>query len=288
MATFADVAHLQPPARSDGVSLLPTLTGKGKQQNGLVYVEYFEGGRTPDFKEFEAGRRGRKRDQMQMIRAGDLVGVRYGVKTANDDFEIYNAVTDPKEIDNLALKPGYQKMQAQMKAKVLQVRHADTEAPRPYDDAPIPANAVTRKLTTGISWKFYEGSFPWVIAEKNLTAKAKGSGKNMTGREVGNRDGMICYEGFIKIPADGKYTFSMQTTGKAYLRVHEATLIDEDFGYQPGIEVTHDIYLKKGYHAIKLNYLLQKAISPQLKLRIKSDQGNWADIDGNILYHYNK
>ncbi|HWZ36169.1 MAG TPA: sulfatase-like hydrolase/transferase, partial [Mucilaginibacter sp.] len=42
MATFADVAHLQPPARTDGVSLLPALTGKGKQQNSLVYVEYYE------------------------------------------------------------------------------------------------------------------------------------------------------------------------------------------------------------------------------------------------------
>jgi hypothetical protein len=213
--------------------------------------------------------------------------VRYQVKTADDDFEIYNAISDPKEIDNLALKPGYENMQVQMKVKVLQVRHADAEAPRPYDSTPVPANVVTCKLTTGISWKFYEGGFPWVISEKNLAANAKGLGINITGRETGRRKGVICYEGFIKIPTDGKYTFSMQTTGKAYLRLHEATLIDEDFGYRPGTEVTQSIYLKEGYHAIKLNYLLQKAISPQLKLRMKSAEGNWTDIDEKILYYRN-
>jgi arylsulfatase A-like enzyme len=286
MTTFAEVAHIQSPARTDGVSLLPDLTGKGKQQNSLVYVEYYEGGRTPGFKEFEAGRRNRKRDQMQMIRMGDLVGVRYEIKTVNDDFEIYNAISDPKEIDNLALKPGYENVQAQMKAKVLQVRHADTEAPRPYDNALVPADTITGKLTTGISWKFYEGGFPCVASEKNLTATGSGAGKNITGKEADKRAGMICYEGFIKIPADGKYTISMQTTGKAYLRVHEATLIDEDFGYRPNTELTGDIYLKKGYHAIKLNYLLQTGISPQLKLRMKSDKGDWANIDEKALYHF--
>ena len=285
MATFADVAHIQPPARTDGVSLLPDLTGKGKQQNSLVYVEYYEGGRTPDFKEFEASRRNRKRDQMQMIRMGDLVGVRYQVRSANDDLEIYDVVKDPKETDNLALKPGYEKIQAQMKAKVLQVRHPDAEAPRPYDNVPIPADTVATELIPGISWKFYKGNFPWVISDKGLIANEKGVDNNITGKEADKKEGMICYEGSIKIPADGKYTFAMQTSGKAYLRLHEATLIDEDFGYRPNSEIIHDIYLKAGYHAIKLNYLRKKGASPVLKLKWKNDKGDWVDVDGKVFYH---
>ncbi|WP_158996331.1 sulfatase-like hydrolase/transferase [Mucilaginibacter sp. L196] len=285
MATFADVAHIQPPARTDGVSLLPDLTGKEKQQNSLVYVEYYEGGRTPDFKEFEASRRNRKRDQMQMIRMDDLVGVRYQIESADDDFEIYNVVKDPKEADNLALKLGYEKIQAQMKTKVLQVRHTDAEAPRPYDNVLIPADTVAGELMPGVNRKFYKGNFPWVISEKNLTPNEKGLTDNVAGKEDDKKEGMICYQGFIKVPADGIYTFSMQTTGKAYLRLHEATLIDEDFNYQSNSEITQDAYLKAGYHAIKLNYLLQKGISPQLKLRWKSDKGDWANIDRKVLYH---
>lgn len=285
MATFADVAHIQPPARTDGVSLLPDLTGKGKHQNSLVYVEYYEGERTPDFKEFEPGHRNRKRNQMQMIRIGDFVGVRYDIKGADDDFEIYNAVKDPKEANNLALKPGFEKLQAQMKVKALQVRHADTEAPRPYDNVLIPADTIAEQLTQGISWKFYKGDFPWLISEKNLTATEKGTGNNIAGKEAGKKEGMICYEGFIKIPADGKYTFSMQTTGKAYLRIHEATLIDEDFDYQPNAETTRDIFLKVGYHAIKLNYSVKKGISPELKLKWKNDKTDWADVNAELFYH---
>ncbi len=282
MATFADAAHIQPPARTDGVSLLPDLTGKGKQQNSLVYVEYYESERTPNFKEFEPNHRNRKRDQMQVIRFNDLVGVRYAIKSPDDDFEIYNVVKDPKEAENLALKPGVEKIQEQMKAKVLQVRHADAEAPRPYDNILIPGDIVSGQPVSGLSWKFYKGNFPWVISGRNLKENKKGVAADITGKEAGDQEGMICYEGFIKIPADGKYTFAMQTTGKVYLRVHEATLIDEDFGYRPNTEITNDIYLKAGYHAIKLNYLLQKGIAPQLKLRWKSDK---VDVTGKGFYH---
>lgn len=284
MATFADAAHIRPPARTDGASLMPALTGKGKQQPGLVYSEYFEVGKTPDFKEFEASRRGRKRDQMQMIRMGNLVGVRYQITSADDNFEIYDVVKDPKESINLALKPGFEGVQAQMKAKVLQLRHADKEAPRPYDSVAIPASKVPGKLHAGFGWQFYPGNFPWVISEKGLKADEKGTCNNISGKEASDKKGMICYEGFIKIPVDGKYVFSLQTTGKAYLRLHEATLIDEDFGYASGIQLTQYANLKAGLHPVKLYYLNTANTSPDIQLRLKSENGDWADISG-LTFH---
>jgi len=273
MATFAVVAHIQPPARTDGVSLLPVLTGKGEQQNSLVYVEYYEGGKTPNFKEFEASRRGRKRDQMQVIRMGDLVGVRYQIKTADDDFEIYNAITDPKEIDNLALKPGYESTQAQMKAKVLQARHADTEAPRPYDSVAIPSVDITTKLLPGIGWKYYKGSFPWVANSMGLTAISEGTSPGIDGNKTSGMPGMLCYEGFINIPADGFYTFSLQSPGKAYVRLHEATLIDADFGYVPGKMIEQRVRLKAGMHPVKFNYLIPLKTTSKIQFLCKNDKG---------------
>jgi arylsulfatase A-like enzyme len=283
MATFADAAHIRPPVRTDGVSLMPALTGKGKQQPGWVYSEYFEGGKTPDFKEFEVSRRGRKRDQMQMIRMGNLVGVRYEITSADDNFEIYDVVKDPKESINLALKPGFEAIQAQMKAKVLQIRHADKEAPRPYDSAAIPASKVSGKLHTGFGWQFYQGNFPWVISEKGLSADEKGTCNNINGKEASDKKGIICYEGFIKIPADGKYTFLLQTTGKAYLRLHEATLIDEDFGYASGTQLFQYANLKAGLHPVKLYYLNTANTSSDIQLKLKSENGDWADISGLTL-----
>ena len=53
MPTFAAMAGLPAPARSDGVSLLPTLTGRSVQRPSTIYVEYFLAGRTPKYDEFE-------------------------------------------------------------------------------------------------------------------------------------------------------------------------------------------------------------------------------------------
>src|SRR5690606_17704929 len=48
MPTFADAAGIAPPARSDGVSLLPLLSGQLDQQlASTIYIEYFQNGRTP-------------------------------------------------------------------------------------------------------------------------------------------------------------------------------------------------------------------------------------------------
>ena len=87
MPTFAEAAGLPAPARTDGVSLMPTLTGQGKQAAPTVYVEYFEPGRTPKFAQFEPGHRERIRRQMQALRLGDFIGVRYDIARQSDDFE---------------------------------------------------------------------------------------------------------------------------------------------------------------------------------------------------------
>ncbi|TKC06139.1 sulfatase-like hydrolase/transferase [Pedobacter frigoris] len=286
MATFADAAHANLPARSNGVSLLPVLTGKGRQEKSLIYSEYFEGGKTPAFKEFEASRQGRKRGQMQMIRIGDLVGVRYQIKSETDDFEIYDVVKDPKETNNLGLNNNYKVLQEQMKAKVLQLRKADKEAPRPYDKALIPAIALTKqnKLLPGLSWKFFKGSFGSVVSEKKLPESGKGTIKNILPVGRITDKGMTVYEGLIKVAADGEYHFALSATGRAYMRIHEAELIDADFGYQSGSREAGSVYLKAGYHPIKLYYLKENDKGPLISLKSKYGNTDWQELKVSDLY----
>ena len=137
--TFIDAAGLPAPARMDGVSLLPELTGTGKIKDRAVYVEYFQNGTTPEYKEFSPLHRGRKRNQMQLIRTGNYVGVRYDIQSAADNFEIYDVSKDPQEIHNLADEPGMDTLDVWMKAHVLQMRRPNASAPRPYDNEPVPA-----------------------------------------------------------------------------------------------------------------------------------------------------
>ncbi|MEZ5395120.1 MAG: sulfatase-like hydrolase/transferase [Bryobacterales bacterium] len=172
MATFAEAAGIPEPARSDGVSLLPMLTKTKPSVDHTVYIEYFNNGVTPSYGEFLPDHRGRKRNQMQTIRMGDFVGVRYDIKSAKDDFEIYDVVDDPQESRNLATDPAMEGFQTLLKKTALRMRRPDAEAPRPYDDALVPAvEPVLPK--NGLRWSAYPGSFPWV-AKVSGPASAQG------------------------------------------------------------------------------------------------------------------
>ena len=69
----------------DGLSILPTLTGKGEQrQHDFLYWEFHE----------ENGR--------QAVRAGDWKLIRQNIKNGNPTHELYNIAEDPHEDNNLA------------------------------------------------------------------------------------------------------------------------------------------------------------------------------------------
>jgi len=138
MATFCDLSGVPVPALSDGVSIVPTLTGKGKQAPGIVYTEFLVRGRTPNYVEFEAARRDRPHGQMQSVLIGDYKGIRVDVKGSQDDFEVYHTLKDFKETTDLAGKPGVP-TQKQFQAAVLRSRRIDPLSRRPYDNALIPA-----------------------------------------------------------------------------------------------------------------------------------------------------
>src|ERR1051325_11414813 len=98
---------------------------------------------------------------MQVIRLSGLQGVRYNVLSHTNDFEIYDVAHDLKQATNLALNPAYATLQQQMKDRVLQLRRPDSSAPRPYDNEMVPRINVS-PVTSGIEWKAYTNSFPWV------------------------------------------------------------------------------------------------------------------------------
>lgn len=87
LPTFSELTHIKQREVTDGISLLPLLTGRGKQKiHPHLYFEFHEGG----------GR--------QAVRQGDWKLVRLGV--SQDDCkirtELYNLAADPSEIHNLA------------------------------------------------------------------------------------------------------------------------------------------------------------------------------------------
>lgn len=285
MPTFAEAAKITVPVRTDGVSLMPALSGKGEQVRGRVYTEYFESGHTPDYQEFAKQHRNRKRNEMQLLRLGDTVGVRYDIKSADDDFEFYVVDQDPQQSHNLDEKHQLKSLQQQFKASVLQMRLADTSAKRPYDDALIPG-VNAHVLKEGVSWKGYRDSSDWIP----LTAQLKPTGEGHIPRldlQLINaeRFDVIEFEGYLKVPADGSFRFELSTSGKAFLRLHQINLIDEDYGYQSGTTKSAVLRLKTGYHPFKLSYRAAKGGGNSMTPDRKVAQ---PDLKINMQHEFNK
>ena len=267
LPTFAELAGVPAPARGDGVSLLPTLTGIGAQRPSTIYVEYYFSGTTPTYTEFQASRRGVTRNQEQVIHLDGYKGVRYNVAAATDNFQIYDALNDPKETNNLATSSAYfTNLQQRLKDRVLQVRRPGGGVTRPYDSAPVPPVVVT--TTPGLNWRAFEGSFPWVPDFTPMSASATGqcNGLDLSVRTRDDNIGML-YTGYLLVPTDGTYTFYLNTDGRAFLRLHDASVLDADFAYTNGTERSASVVLKAGRHPLRLGYVRGTGGVPALSLQ---------------------
>lgn len=282
--TFIAAAGGKAPARMDGTSLLPVLTDVGKQEDSQIYVEYYFDGNTPAYKDFKPERRGTYRGQMQNIRLGDYMGVRYDVKSADDDFEIYDVRTDPGQRHNLA-KTKTKALQSEMKAKVLQMRYPAEDILRPYDSTLVPAvHSTSVKFKKGVQWEFYNGTFPWIPQIAEMESTTSGNLVDlMAFSSEEKKSGVLYFTGYIDVPEDGEYTFYLQANAPAFLRLHDIQAIDADYDYR-GEEKQRKFWLEKGKHPFRLYYHHKHDVSPEIDWRWKGPGFEKRKIRENDLY----
>ncbi len=267
LPTFAELAGLPAPARSDGVSLVPTLIGNGTQRTSTIYAEYYVSGSTPTYTEFESAHRGATRNQEQVIHLDGYKGIRYSVANATNDFRIYDTLNDPKETTNLAgTSDFFVNLQQRMKDRVLQVRRPLSGVARPYDSTLIPPD-VEAHLVAGLDYKAYEGTFSWAPDFATIVPVTSGTcaGLDPSVRTREDNIGLL-YTGYLSVPADGTYTIYLTADSRAFLRIHDASVIDADFGYAGGTEISATINLKAGRHAIRLAYVHGTSGTPAVSL----------------------
>ena len=130
MATLADVAQVDAPAESEGVSLLPRWIkdiGAASAKPSLVYSQYeFPwGGGTEAFREF-ASRKLQVRGLQQMLRIGDYVALRTRMREGCRT-RLYNVAEDPFQSRDISGEPAQRGRMVEME-QILDDRAVD--APR--------------------------------------------------------------------------------------------------------------------------------------------------------------
>jgi arylsulfatase A-like enzyme len=281
LATFASIADVSSPAASDGVSLLPSLTGRGQPLLGTVYLEYFANGRTPGFQDFAPAHRGRERQQMQAIHLNGYKGIRYNVKSADDDFEIYDLAKDEQETRNLAGDPKFTDLQTAMKARVLQVRTRNDSAPRPYDTALVPPVTKEPSGSPGLSWFLFKGDWPWLPEFRTLKPSKRGETKNIhLAMAPARKPFGVAFEGFFHATNDGEYTFTLDSDTGAMLFLHDIRVIDEPLK-NPAGKFSGSVRLKAGWHPIRLYYRHTGTAKPRLELACEVEGSGEYDLQAD-------
>jgi arylsulfatase A-like enzyme len=266
LATFAEAAGLPVPAATDGVSLLPSLTGRGSRRPSTIYLEYFQPGVTPDFADFSPAHRGRKRGQMQNIFLDGYMGVRYNVKSAGDDFEIYNLAKDQQEAHDLAKNPELAALQSEMKARVLQLRVPNASAPRPYDKAPVPAVTIAPGGAQGLTWSLFTGEWPWIPDFRTLKPMRRGETKTIDlAMAAGSGAFGAAFEGYFYAAEAGEYNFTLENDTGAMLFLHDIRVIEEPLKNAAG-RFAGSVRLSGGWHPMRLYYRHAGRGRPRLDL----------------------
>lgn len=252
--TFLAAAGAPLQAQSDGVSLLPMLTGKGEQETPTTYIEYSQNGKTPNYDDFAPEHRNKKRGQMQVIFLDGYKGLRLDIQGADDDFQIFDVSKDVSELEDLAnASDEFRALEQRMKDTVLQLRRPNESAARPYDDAAIPP-VSERETTPGVIVRFVPGSFPWapIISDDTegmKTMEADGFSFDVPGK------GAVEVSGLIRISEPGEYQFRLDAPDAAVLHVHKALVLDGDTPGEDGGTLEATAKLKAGLHPFQLVYL---------------------------------
>ena len=150
-----------------------------------------------------------------------------------------------------------------MKDRSLQLRRPNADNPRPYDRELVPSIDVEASRP-GLSWKGYEGIFPWVPKFWNKNPDQLGTATELN-VSLGPDEGAVMFSGYIEVPEDGEYAFYLNSNTKAVARIHEALLIDADFGYERS-EIGAKIRLEKGRHPIAIHLLKSGESGPTLEV----------------------
>ena len=139
-------------------------------------------------------------------------------------------------------------------------------------------------VVPGLSFNYFQGSFRMVNEFLKLKPLKSGTVPDFTiqPRESEQFFAFI-YDGFIRIPKDGLYTFYLATNDGGRLLIDNRLLINND-GLHPLAEIYRPVALKAGIHPVTVQYF-QEGGGKGLKVSWQGPGIGKEEIPPSVLFH---
>ena len=155
---------------------------------------------------------------------------------------------------------------------------------RASDDSALKKAGIADTLVPGVRSERFEGSWDKLPEFDKLKAKETSVAKKFDVGKTKDEDNMgLRLRGYIDIPRDGVYTFSSMSDDGSRVTIGRDVIVDND-GIHGGTEVSGSIELKKGKHAITVEYF-ENAGGEELRVQIEGPGMGRREIGEKMLSH---
>ena len=143
---------------------------------------------------------------------------------------------------------------------------------------------VTEQLESGLNYRYYEGEFRQTkeivdsFLVKSGVCRQFSIEKSLREEQFGFE-----FDGYIRVPADGLYTFYLESNDGSVLYLDDDVLIEND-GAHAVNEVSSSNSLQAGMHRIALKYF-QQGGGKHLKVSWKGPGLDKREISPHVLFH---
>ncbi|MES1227439.1 MAG: PA14 domain-containing protein [Armatimonadota bacterium] len=138
-------------------------------------------------------------------------------------------------------------------------------------------------LKPGLRYSIYKGSFEKVPEVANLQAASEGLADKVGIVGDIKENYAIDMNGFINIPSEGVYKFSLSSDDGSVLWLGGAKLVDND-GYHGTIEQSGRIALRPGYYPVRIGFF-QGGGDQSFKLSIEGPGMDKQEMPASWLLH---
>ena len=179
--------------------------------------------------------------------------VSFGSKIPNAVIHYTTNGEEPTSSSPVAAKTLLLKSSTTVKAKSFLYNKPITETTTKSFEKVTPAGAVDiASASPGLNYAVYQGEWSKLPDFDSLRSVASGVCHNI---DISSKKGTekygFVFDGFVKVPADGVYTFFLSSDDGSKLFIDGNELVDND-GLHGSNEKNAEIPLAKGYHPIKI------------------------------------